>query len=837
MSQKGSLFTADSVGNAVASSVDFLKDSFVDTVLPPTNNTGLTSNALTNPFGVFVANAESVQYGVKTLWIKGIQLIEDRTKWINTQPTYEVLFHETYPGLFCYAALRNAATDLDQFYEPFRNTDPETKPFYLGSNDDWIFGVTGRFRRVAFLAGKGGVSGRLTVDGVDAGAFGYMTATTQASVMPYQMFYSPAIHASANATDDLHDVRLIPTPATASNPSLFGIQVFFENSGANVLVGPGISYNDKTKLTTTSGSTYAVPVFGSSLGGVAQYVKTSSGAYATYLFSPTTISTIGQGSINTNLISVSSGHGASYPSGTGFVIDQGGGSFYIGSVQSVSTDTLTVGPTLPFGISNTLTRRWSSGPTLSIGSSLYFLALSWEPEFSFGSSTTPGSAGFNPLCWYEPINNIGVYGFVNFTGPAYVPLAAMNLTSSSYIQCSGNFSAAEVEWSGLCFTNLITVKVNGQFGFTSSLQLGDGFDATGSTVWISRMTMFKDAGVGVNEFRIEPGATLEGVGIRRINFYQYRDQGASLGVLATLDRNQAYADGSSIALGLDRRVPSTFFGYTGAWGFDNTDPPTSSRAIVTGTNAGSFKYQYYGKNFAILGQAGQSSVLNVDGVSISPTFNQMLSVGTEGWHELEYIHKAGTGSGGRSLIRCIDYAKTFREVEQLQNDKAVPKRKIAIPIFKDFGSTVLQIKGSTSDPTKPASGVAADFAHCRREGRYLILEYRYAQTAAGLAGSGQYTLPLPFGLRIDTRFGLGAPGGDVMFNVGSASLDGGGTAYGAVHAITIGGISQLYVEHAAATWSSGQIGDLSNTVVDVGFMAKVPILGWSDYEYIEVNDG
>lgn len=840
MSQNGTLFKADSMGSAAAGAVDYIKDSFVDTVLPPTDNSGLTSNALTNPFGIFVANAEAVQYGVKTLWIKGLQLIEDRSKWLNTQPTYEVLFHETYPGLFCYAALRTASSVTDQFYEPWRITDPNLKPFYLGSNDDWIFGVTGRFSRVAFLTGKDGITGRLFVDGADAGAFAYMNATANAVSNPYSMFYSPAIHSTTNAADDIHDVRLIPTPATASNPSLFGIQVYFENSGANIQAGPGISYNDKNKLTTTTGSTYALPAFGNSMGGVALYAKTSLDAYATYLVTPPTISTIAQGSISTNLLSISSGHGASYPSGTGFVINQGGGSFYVGSVISVSTDTLTVGPTLPFGVSGTLERRWIAGPTLAIGSSLMELSFSWEPELAFGStSINTAGVGSVPLCWYDPIKNVGVVGSVGFTGIGTGDAIIVPVSSAEKIRCYGDFSAAQVEWSGLGLTTALTVNVNDCFGFTSALQIGDGYNAAGSTVWISCMSMFGNAGAGVNNFTLNYDPTVTLAGIKKINFYKYRALGVTFGTLATLERNQAFAprlDGSSMmALGLDRRVPADFFGYTGTWTFSYAGSGTvlNRAAASSGTNSGSFEYQWYGKDFCLLGKKGSSAVLLVDGVSVSPTFNQNISTSTEGWHRLQYLHKSGSGVSA-TRIDGIDYSRSFREVKQTQNYKAVSKRKIAIPIFKDYGTTSLAILGATTNPQKGTT--LTDAAHCRREGRYLILEYRYSQSTAGVAGSGQYSLPLPFGLVADTKYGLSV-GNDPMYNVGSASLDGGGTAYGAVHAITTGGITQLYVEHSAATWSSGQIGDLSNTVVDVGFIAKIPILGWSDYDYIEVNDG
>lgn len=843
MAQSGTLFSSDSVSGNVAGAADFVIDSFVDTVLPATNNNALTSNALTNPFGVFIANAEAVQFGVKTLWIKDIKLIEDRSKWINTQPTYEVLFHENYPGIFCYAALRDTPTVTDQFYEPWRIEDPSLKPFYLGSNAQWTFGVTGRFSRVAFLTGKDGITGRLFVDGVDTAALTYMNATFQQASNPYSMFYSPVVHAASNLTDDIHDVRLAPTAATSSNPSIFGIQLFFDNSGSNVQVGPGISYNNKNKLTTTVGTTFAVPSPGSSMGALALYYKDSSDAYATFVTSPGTISTVAQGASGGGLLTVASGHGASFPSGTGFVVSQGS-SVYVGSVLSVSTDTLTVSPSLPFGISGALERRWLSGPTLPISNSLMALTYSWIPALSFGFSSVGNPDDPTEVSFYDPIRNIGVYpDKMGFTGFGVGTPMLTFWGEENGLQCVGDFSAAEIEWAGAGYTHPIRVSVNGFFGFTGTYLLGDGITGIGGTTWMSRMSIMDNGGVGLNSFKVyASGLTFPadlGAGIKQINFYKYLAQGATLGVLGALERNQAAAYPANsvtfLPLGLDRRVPPQFFGYTGAW---QQFPSIAGVSITVanfvanteGPDSGSFKYQFYGNAFSILGDPGASTIVMIDGVSTSSDFNVMKDAGSEGWHQIEFQHKSGTNINS-SKIYGIDYARTWREIKQTQNYKAVSTRKIAVPIVKDYGNAQFPILGTTN----PVKGTAVENAHLRREGRYLFIEYSFNQSVGSAdAGTGQYFSPLPLGLQADMKYI------STVSSFGAAYVNGGGVLVGSVvvvnNNILIGGLTDGGVFRA---WGQGggNVGALTFSGLTVTYSAKIPIVGWDDYDYIEVNDG
>lgn len=64
----------------------------------------------------------------------------------------------------------------------------------------------------------------------------------------------------------------------------------------------------------------------------------------------------------------------------------------------------------------------------------------------------------------------------------------------------------------------------------------------------------------------------------------------------------------------------------------------------------------------------------------------------------------------------------------------------------------LTITATTTNPGKGAN--TTDTFFWRRDGRDCIFEYRYRQTGAGTAGTGDYVFTLPSGLNIDTASGL-----------------------------------------------------------------------------------
>jgi len=77
---------------------EYVKDVFQDVSLQATNNTGLTSTALTNPSGDYFNDDDMVRFGPKLLWIKDLVEV-DPTQYINNLKTWRIIWHENAPGV------------------------------------------------------------------------------------------------------------------------------------------------------------------------------------------------------------------------------------------------------------------------------------------------------------------------------------------------------------------------------------------------------------------------------------------------------------------------------------------------------------------------------------------------------------------------------------------------------------------------------------------------------------------------------------------------------------------------------------------------------------------
>src|SRR5882762_2000559 len=110
MSANITLFQSDP-NNSSGGAADYVIDNFRDTSNPAT-----TDNANTNPLSLFFVNSDTPQYQAKTLFVKDLVLISDRTKWIKNKPTYIVEFTETSPQIVGYVygnvRLRNQVKGL-----------------------------------------------------------------------------------------------------------------------------------------------------------------------------------------------------------------------------------------------------------------------------------------------------------------------------------------------------------------------------------------------------------------------------------------------------------------------------------------------------------------------------------------------------------------------------------------------------------------------------------------------------------------------------------------------------------------------------------------------------
>lgn len=140
----------------------------------------------------------------------------------------------------------------------------------------------------------------------------------------------------------------------------------------------------------------------------------------------------------------------------------------------------------------------------------------------------------------------------------------------------------------------------------------------------------------------------------------------------------------------------------------------------------------------------------------------------------------------------------------------------------------LTITGSTTSPTKGTNTI--DKFLWSRDGSNMNFWYHYNQTAAGAAGTGDYSLNLPTGLTIDsslvtlntTVYGLSTADLQAMTIFGSGHLSA-VTSNMVVYAATTSTM-KIWVT-GVGVWSASE-GALSNTTFSVGITGKVPIANW-----------
>lgn len=646
-SNNWTLFKSGSTGGG-ANASDYLKDNFKDTSNPATLNTGFTSNASTNPLDQFFLNDDAPKYSVKTLWVKDLEVL-DKSLWISGKPTYQIIFHETFPGAFGYVAgdvrLRNSANGV--------SVD-------IRQIDD-IGGVTGVIRRVAWLLNTTDqtATADLITDGTDTtNDITYGSAVYASTLTGYNK-YTALLHNSSNATKDIHDFRI--TPNNTLTTSLAGIIVYYENATSDVDLFPGSTYVDKTKQTTSSITTQSLASVSGRLGANTLIYKTTANTYSSATVEPDAIESVGVGSGAATSIDVTTGHGASFPAGSGVVSISSGSSYYVGSVVSVSTDTLTVTPALGAGgASGPIYKAWQGGPTYAINASLY----GFDYDFDISESAPPiATDGFwqsatGDFVYQDPYKRFRVWGDqLAIAANNGYPGIAFNGATVGFLQIDGRFSACDFEVSGNGILHG-TFSING----VPSWGLNEGM--TG----VVKKTIFTDGGPGWHSLRFDVGASFGNVNFTKFNFYNLsEDIGVTYGQLASYKDLEDYAERGAInaslmALGTEQRIYANDLYYSGAWGQGVTTGAAGGIQWAGSSTNSTVQFSYFGKDFAVVGANGSSGVLTVDGASIAVTFNVMKTIATEGFHEVVYQHHGGT-----SVISAVDFTRSKDEIKSLQN--------------------------------------------------------------------------------------------------------------------------------------------------------------------------
>lgn len=677
-------------GAGSASSGDYVKDHFLDTSRPANNNTSLTSTTLTNPLQFNLNNTDTPTYGVKTLFIKDATLIEDRNLWVSRKPTYEIQFTEYIPGVRAYAVgnirVRNST---------------KGKVIELRSIHDQ-FGVTGVINQIAWnlsTSDQATATADNYTDGVGIGTFNFgngSTDSTSQGVTKFNLY----LHSATPSTSDIHTFLLDANQA-GGTLAIEGVVCYF--SPANIVCRPGSTYNDKNLIVTTTGATLPLATIAGSLGGRSVIYKNSTGSYVQATQEPANLSTIGQGSSGTNLISVSAGAGASFSSGNGIVVTNAGSSQYFGIVASVSTDTLTVGPTLAIGLSGTLYKVFSSGPTFAIGSTAYSVSRVLD-FYELNNTVQTGNFGVTlsgDMYFADPTFKYYAWGkdlqFQTIDG--YIGLGFRGNTNA-FLQIDGNFSAVDIEYMS-----------NGIFNATFSICGAPAWSQNVGSSGVFRQTIFTNAGVGNKNIVMVPGQSHTGVVITKINLYDMNfPTGLTAGLLSEYDSfmtkvNRNGTENATISqLGPMLRIYADQLNLQGGWTRGASSAFSGGVAYFGATANCVLNFQYFGKDFALLGTEGGSMTLTLDGASIGTGFNALKTVASMTWHSLALTYKAGA----TSVIQALTYERpTQGRLNSLQTKEPrvdlgrIPKNFIQSDTPRDAkdGDTWVQTKTNLINPT------------------------------------------------------------------------------------------------------------------------------------------
>lgn len=665
------LFDTNGSGSAGTNS-SFDQDAFNDISVAATNNAGLTSTVSTNPLNQYFANDNVPRYGVKTLWIKDLVAITDRTLWINDLPTYQVVWNEEFPAAKGYV-----------YGTVSLNVLPNGTRVDLNRVGDG-FGVGGVIRRVQWI-----VETQTTATTAQLYTDGAATSTvtlTGKTGWDGQPKFNCQNHEAGNETYNLHDYRL--QALSASSLQVTGCVVYYEIPGLGVDQAGGDSYLNKTQVIANS-ATYSLPSLNNVRGGRTVIAKTLSGGFTTISQPITDVVSVATGSINTNLLSLTTGTGQSFPPGTAVYIPNGA-TYYIGNVLSQSSDSLTMGVTLPFGVSNNIYQLFQAGHTaFPVGRTLFTESYEYVTATAFGSSNVVGV----PYYFQDPIlryrlwtqgSNIQATPGNSFFASMGASFGLELLTSGTFFQFDGEFQALEFEFmAGQSAVLQATLVIDGlgMYNFNDNIN-NPGF---------FRKYIMTNAGPGWHQVQFTRGAGQTQILLSKVIGYKsYVPNGPSFGVLAEIRTGQTFLPQSTIsatttALGAVRRIYADSLPFTGNWVRQAPGAVTSGGIAFAGTTTNcALNFSFYGSAFAINGRAtGTSLGITVDGVGTSGLVNTWLNLGASN----TFHNVAISLIGASALISAVDILKPQGEIAW-KNNLALPSD----PRFFELSNGALSLK-------------------------------------------------------------------------------------------------------------------------------------------------
>lgn len=646
------IFGTSVSGAAANSNSEYLNSNFLNTTENANSNQGFTSTALTNPSSFYFTNDDMPRYQAKTVYVNDLVLLEDRSRWVNNKPTYQIVWSEPQPHIQGYA-WGNIRLKNSNFGKCVSVIDI----------DDGI-AICGVIRQVGWMVNPVNLATATAdkwTDGVDLSqTISFADAPLDSMSTGYNK-YNVYWHSSSLQTRNIHEYRLLANQYQALTVS--GVVAYFENSTSDIDQFPGTSYVTMYRQSTSVGTHIATPSISGNIGGRSSIAKTLLNTYQTNTSTIPYINTVANGASGTNLVTVTTGQGGSFPIGCGVAAILGTTN-YIGTVTNQSTDTLTVSPTLPFGISGLLFRSWQAGPTFSISASLYTKAFTIDPVLSntiadgngFGENATGALAYSHPENKYriwgsnltiQPIEGYKGFGFISNT--------------LGFFQVDGNFCAAEIEIAGAGIIHG-TFAING----VPAWGLNEGFSS------ILRKTVFTNAGAGWNSFSFTPGTSFINTSFFRINLYNQVDSvGMTNTLLGSLDTNvtpmNRFGDVSNATLtpmGNWQRIFADQCYFSGPWSRGVTSGVAGGVQFIGSSTNAALNFQYFGTDFAVLGAVSSSAVLTLDGAPVGCSLNLRIPVaGGATFHSVVYTNQSGT-----SIIHGFDFLKpTIGEIKNNQN--------------------------------------------------------------------------------------------------------------------------------------------------------------------------
>jgi hypothetical protein len=123
-----------------------------------------------------------------------------------------------------------------------------------------------------------------------------------------------------------------------------------------------------------------------------------------------------------------------------------------------------------------------------------------------------------------------------------------------------------------------------------------------------------------------------------------------------------------MAFGNIQRVYADSLNLTGSWVRGSTSTVAGGVFFNGTASSMSGQFQYYGTQVALIGAAGTSCTITLDGISQASTFNGWLGSGlSEGFHTLAFNANTGT-----TRIEAIDFLRPSGELTNKEQSKPLP---------------------------------------------------------------------------------------------------------------------------------------------------------------------